>query len=110
MTIIKSVLENLEWGRSFLRNSQLRSLRNLSWMPWEGIQNVLLGLDLPLIDREFIIRWLDNDSGIRGYWEYFSKEHEVIEDDYLYCYTPQLELTQLGQRMKDETYQAQARA
>lgn len=108
--------EFLRFSKNFLVKSQLRSLRNAVILPPPALIKVLDSLDLTFTERMFLIQYLEEcfteGDGIDAlnFWTFFmsdSKKREV-EDPYIYCYTSSLELTHLGQRMKNESYREQA--
>lgn len=110
------MIDFFKWGRDFLERSQLQSLRNISFLPEEPAQKVLMRMEgLSGVEIHFLeqYRRFCNDR-LRArdvyniwYWMLTPVESEV--DEYAYCYTPDYNLTTLGQRMKDATYREQAK-
>lgn len=107
----------LEYGRDFLRKSQLRSLMNMAMLPHSAMDNVLDGLELSLPDRRVVETWLAFCSGgtdakdVFNIWFWFTDGIKPKrEDEYRYCYNQYFQLTHLGQRMKNDAYDAQARS
>jgi hypothetical protein len=84
-------------------------------MPEQTQYTVLESTGLSIAEIVVIQRWLDlcrgkaDKDSVWTCWLFYGIVKESL-DDYHYCYTPQLELTQHGQRMKDNAYRAQARA
>src|SRR5690606_14938668 len=113
--IFSNLLSGFRNSRNFLAISQLRSLRNLSILPEDAVIEVLNSLNLTYGEFSFLMLWNDGAIGtnpnMAGAWLFWIiPPTDESVDDYKYCYTPQFELTQHGQRMKDAAYRAQANA
>ncbi len=110
--LIEPIQDFFGFGRSFLAKSQLRSLQNLTILPPSAVEEVVDSLELIPLERSFILQWNDFCNGIysnlHGYWMFFLDGYYQGSDEYFACYTPTLELTKLGQRIKDDAYRAQS--
>lgn len=70
---------------------------------------ILDSIELNVIERDFIEQWLwgQRPAVLEGFYKFFlQKEHH---DDFLYCYTADLQLTDRGRRLKNECYAAQSK-
>jgi hypothetical protein len=103
MQVLSNILES---NREFLYRTQLRSLRNLYWLP-KSIQKTIIGrLDLYNCESRFLLSWLEvTTDRFLHFWQYYcwlNLPHCSYVDVYKNCYDSDYNLTTLGQELHND--------
>lgn len=93
--------------KDLIYKGELRTLRNMSWMPQRIKQQVLHGLSLTHPEKNFLLTWFQvTTDPYQHFWEYYqwlNLEYSVYLDEYVRCYDVNYNLTTFGQELHDDT-------
>lgn len=98
MQVLSNILES---NREFLYRTQLRSLRNLYWLPLEIVDLTINTIEIDTIYKIFIHSWIKECKDPNDVLYYVLPDRDFL-DMYKNCYDSNHNLTTIGQELHDD--------